>query len=368
MELTKKKERLLSLDTLRGFDMFWIIGGDLFFRALAQTFNWPILQWWAKQMHHVSWQGFHAYDLIFPLFMFISGVAIPFAITSKLEKGVSKISIHKKVIKRALVLVVLGLIYNGALNLNFAHLRFASVLGQIGLAYLIAAIIVINTKTFRARMIWFWGIILTYAALQLFIPIPEFGTGNLTPKGAINGYIDQILLPGVMYGKTFDPEGIMCIISASAVTLLGALAGSVLRCKQIAPNKKTIYLLISGILLVSAATGLSNWYPVIKSIWTSTFNLLTGGLSLILLAIFYQIIDVWKIQRWTYFFRVIGFNSIAIYMAVRIINFKHTSNFLIQGIASLAGEYKSVILIIGMVGLEWLFLYFLYKRKVFLKV
>ncbi|MCL3782085.1 DUF5009 domain-containing protein [Prolixibacteraceae bacterium JC049] len=368
MTSTQKSERLLSLDTLRGFDMFWIIGGDMFFRALAKTTDLPLAHWWAKQMHHVSWEGFHAYDLVFPLFMFISGVAIPYAITSKLEKGTPKSSIYRKVIQRAVILVLLGLVYNGLFNLNFSTLRGASVLGQIGLAYLIAALIVMNTKTFKARLIWLIGILVGYGALQLAVPVPEFGAGNLTPTGCINGYIDQMLLPGRLYGKTFDPEGLMCIVSASAITLMGALGGALLRSKQLVPQKKTLVLLVTGASLIITASLLSGWYPIIKSAWTSTFNLLTGGISFVLLAIFYQVIDVWKYQRWTFFFRVIGLNSITIYMAIRVFKFKSTSDFFMGGLASLTGDFQTVVLIIGMLALEWLFLYFLYKRNIFLKV
>lgn len=362
------KQRLLSLDTLRGFDMFWIIGGDILFKALGQQTNWSWTNAIARNMDHAEWQGFYGFDLIFPLFMFISGVAIPYALFSKIEKGTAKRSMYPKILKRAGILILLGIIYNGGLNFDFENLRIASVLGQIGLAYLIAAIIAINFRKFNSIMFWIVGILIGYALLQLVVPVPEFGSGILTPEGSINSYIDRILLPGKLYGEVFDPEGLLCIVSASAITLMGTLAGLILRSDKFTPYKKVLLFIITGFSLIAIALLLNNWYPIIKSIWTSTFNLLTGGISFILLAIFYLVIDVWNYQKWTFFFRVIGLNSIAIYMATVLIHFQATSDFLFSGFASLFGDFKIVILALGLLCIEWLFLYFLYKKNVFIKI
>ncbi|HAM97934.1 MAG TPA: DUF5009 domain-containing protein [Marinilabiliales bacterium] len=363
-----KQERILSLDALRGFDMFWIIGGDLLFRTLGQVTDWTWADGWAKQMDHVAWEGFHAYDLVFPLFMFISGVAIPFALLSKIEKGTPKKQLYKKIITRALILVGLGLVYNGLLYFDFKNIRAASVLGQIGLAYLVASLIVLNTKSFLARLYWFLGIIIGYAAIQLWIPVPEFGAGALNPEGSINSFIDSRFLPGTMYGGTFDPEGLLCIISASALTLLGSLAGELLRSTKFTNNRKVVLLSSMGLLFILMALTVSGFYPIIKSVWTSSFNLLTGGISLLLLAGFYLVIDVWKFQKWSFVFKVIGLNSITIYMAKRIIDFWTPADFLLHGVAGWSGDFQSVIIILGMLSLEWLLLYFLYKRSLFLKV
>lgn len=362
------KERILSLDTLRGFDMFWIIGGDILFKTLGQQTSWTWADTMAKQMDHATWDGFYAYDLIFPLFMFISGIAIPFALFGKLEKNIPKKTIYFKVIKRAIILILLGLVYNGILNLQFETLRIASVLGQIGLAYLIASIIAINFRTFKSITIWIITILIFYTFLQLIVPVPDHGAGILTPEGSINGYIDQIFLPGKLYGKVFDPEGLLCIFSASAITLMGTLAGLILKSTAFSPYKKVMLYSIIGTCLIILALLLNNWYPIIKSIWTSTFNLLTGGISFILLALFYLIIDIWKFQKWTFFFRVIGLNSIAIYMATCIIDFKATAVFLFSGFASLFSDLQPVVILLGVIAVEWAFLYFLYKKNVFIKV
>ncbi|MCK5820311.1 MAG: DUF5009 domain-containing protein [Bacteroidales bacterium] len=362
--------RLLSLDALRGFDMFWIIGGGAFFTALIDATGWGWLEGVSKQLHHVKWDGFRAWDLIFPLFMFIAGVAIPYAILSKLKKGQSKSSLVMKIIKRGVILVFLGFVYNGIFKLQFGDpgFRFASVLGQIGLAYLIAGLIVIYTRNFKFRLMWLAGMLLGIAILQLFIPVPGFGAGVLTPEGSINSYIDQMLLPGRLHGKVFDPEGLLCIVSAAGITLMGVLAGEILRNKSWGEYKKVLYLAIAGVTGIVLALILQPFYPVIKAAWTTTFNLLAGGISFLLLALFYLVIDIWKIQKWAFFFRVIGLNSITIYLGMRIIDFYHTSQFFLGGISEISGDYGRVIYLGGVILAEWLFLYFLYKKKIFLRV
>lgn len=370
MSRTKPKDRLLSLDALRGFDMFWIIGGGGLFIALANVTGWGWLEWWAEQQKHVKWEGFRFEDLIFPLFMFISGVAIPFAILGKLKRGIPKKSLALKIVRRGLTLVLLGFVYNGFFKLQFSEpaFRFASVLGQIGLGYLFAGLIVLYTRNYLFRLIWLGGILLGYAIVQNFIPVPDFGAGVLTPDGCINGYIDRLLLPGRLHGGVYDPEGLLCIVSAAGITLMGALAGEILRSKLWSNYQKLLILAIAGVVGIILALILKPYYPIIKSAWTTTFNLLAGGISFLLLAFFYLIIDVWKFRRWAFFFQVIGLNSITIYLGSVMIDFAHTSKFFLGGLSRISGDWGSVIFWIGVLAVKWLFLLYLYRRKIFLRV
>jgi len=363
-------ERLASLDVMRGFDMFWIIGGGSLIIALAKITEWGWLQAIAEQMHHVKWDGFHFEDLIFPMFMFISGVAIPYAINSKVESGANKNLLFRKIVKRGVILVLLGILYNGALDKGFTDMRVASVLGQIGLGYLFAATINLYTSSFKARVLWLVGILAGIAILQLVVPVPGFGAGLLTQEGGMNAWIDQLMLPGRLLGGTFDPEGVLCIVSAISVTLMGSLAGGILRDGTPATSRKSVILAISGAVLITAALLLSSFYPIIKAAWTVPFNLLTAGISSMLLSLFYYSIDV---KKWTngiisyklLFFKVIGMNSITIYLATRIINFNQASRFFTGWLASPFGDW---IIILGAITLEWLLLYYLYKKKIFLRV
>ncbi len=366
---TEQKERLHSLDALRGFDMFWIIGGGAFVAAAAKAVDWGWLHLLAQQMHHhVEWSGLRFHDLIFPLFMFISGVAIPYAITSKLEKGAARIDLLKKVSRRMVLLVVFGIVYNGTLQNGFKDMRVASVLAQIGISYFFASLIVIYTNSIKPWAFWLAGILGGIAILQLLVPIPGFGAGNLTPDGSINAWIDQHLLPGRLYFGTYDPEGVLCIVSATSVTLMGAFAGSILRGKTRSPEKKTTTLLLAGAALVVVALALSPFYPIIKKIWTVPYNLLAAGLSFLLLALFYFVIDVKGWRKGSFFFKVIGLNSITIYLGTQLIDFSYPSNFLLGWLATPAGDFGGMILVAGVIALEWLCLYHLYRNKIFLRV
>ena len=366
----KLSERLQSLDVLRGFDMLWIIGGGSLIVALAEATKWGWLQVIAEQMEHVKWDGFHFEDLIFPLFMFISGVAIPYAITAKVEQGIKRKLLFNKIFKRGITLVILGIIYNGALKHGFSDWRIASVLGQIGLGYLFAASIVLYTKSYKTRLAWLIGILSGIAILQLLVPVPGYGAGLLDPVGGMNAWLDRMFLPGRIYGGTFDPEGLLCIVSAITVTLMGALAGSVLRDGEPASKRKAGILCVAGACLVIFAMALSTFYPIIKAAWTVPFNLLTVGIGCLLLSLFYFTIDV---KNWTggivsykiLFFKVIGMNSITIYLLTAIVDFHGASLFFTGSLATAMGEW---IVILGAIVLEWLVLYYLYKKKIFLRV
>jgi len=362
------KTRLLSLDALRGFDMFWIIGGDALFRSLAEVTRWGWAKAWAAQLEHVEWAGFHFYDLIFPLFMFISGVAIPFSLLAKAETAADKRPIYLKLVRRGLLLVVLGFIYNHLTELQFGTQRYASVLGQIGLAYLFAALIMLNVRSLWGRLAALGGILGGIAVLQLFVPVPGIGAGLLTPEGSINGFLDRLLLPGRLYDKIFDPEGVLCIVSATSVTLMGGLAGVLLKSGKHPAYRKALLLAVSGVGLAAAGYVLGGFYPIIKKAWTATFDIYAAGLSFILLALFYLVIDVFGLRKWSFALRVIGLNSITIYLGTQMIDFEYTSKFWFGGLSRLAGPSGVLVVEAGVIVVEWLVLYFLYKKKVFLRV
>jgi len=367
-----KKDRLLSLDALRGFDMLWIAGGEYLIITLAALTGWPFLQWAATQMEHVEWQGFHFYDMIFPLFLFIAGVSMPFSIVKRQQRGESMQKIYLHLLKRLFILILLGLIYNGLLRFDFEKQRYASVLARIGIAWFFAAVIVLNT-TIRGQIYWFAGILLTYWAMMKLIPVPGFGPGVLTPEGNLAAYIDQKFLPGrlccYIYG---DNEGILSTFPAIATALMGAITGYFLKMQDTRLNglKKALIILAAGILSLIVAKIWSYSFPVIKNLWSSSFVLTAGGWSLILLSVFYLVIDVWGYKKWTFPFVVIGLNSITIYMLNSgIIDFGEMGKYFFGGVASMFSEAgQAVILSIGAILCMWTVLYILYRNKIFLKV
>ena len=370
--LEKKQERLLSLDTLRGFDMLWIAGGEYLIVTLAALTGWPFLQWAAGQMDHVEWEGFRFYDMIFPLFLFIAGVSMPFSILKRQKRGESMKSIYLHLVKRLILLILLGLIYNGILRLDFEKQRYSSVLARIGIAWFLAAVIVLNTSV-RGQVIWFVGILLGYFAIMKLVPVPGFGAGVLTPEGNLAAFIDQKLLPGRLCCYTYgDNEGLLSHIPAICTALLGTFAGHLLISddKRLTGLKKGLILLLAGIAALALGKLWSLSFPIIKNLWTSSFVLFAGGWSLILLALFYLVIDVWGFKKWTLPFVVIGLNSITIYMLNSgIINFEEMGGYFFGGLANQFSELaQPVILAAGAVICMWTFLYLLYRNKIFLKV
>lgn len=363
--------RLQSLDTLRGFDMFWISGGDKLMHVLADVTGWGWSIVLADQFTHVYWNGFHAYDLIFPLFLFLAGVSTPFSLGSRLEKGVSPNQLIRKVVQRGIVLVLLGILYNnGLFKTEWANMRYPSVLGRIGLAGMFAQIIYLYTSR-RTQYIWFGGLLVGYWLIIQFVPVPGCGSGLITPECNPATYLDKTLLPGRMYNTVYDPVGILSTIPAISTALLGIFAGNLLRTREqtMPESRKALWLALSGLLCLGVALVWDLIFPINKILWSSSFVLLTGGLSLLLLTLFYTIVDVFNWQRWTFFFIVIGLNSIVIYMIGRFIDFRYTANALFGGILSFFPEpVQALGSVIATISVLWGFMYFLYKQKWFLKL
>ena len=363
--------RLFSLDALRGFDMFWITGGQKLVFALATVTGWPLFEWMNSQMHHVEWNGFAFYDMIFPLFLFLAGVSMPYSFEARRNRGDTRRKIYLHALKRMLVLVVLGMLVNRILELNPDNLRFASVLGRIGIAWFLAALIVLNSGL-RWQIAWFWGLLIIYCLLMLLVPVPGFGAGDLSPEGNLAGYIDRLLLPGTMYNELTEPEGILSTIPSVSTALLGVFAGHLLRLetKRLNGIRKAMLLIGAGIISLFLGMAWGAFFPVNKYLWTSSFVLYAGGWSLMLLGLFYLIIDVWQVKKWAFFFVVIGMNSITIYVLQhRILRFDIIRDFFLKGIHDLSpAALQPFISSLGYIAVVWLFLWFLYRNRIFLKV
>ena len=364
-------KRLRSLDALRGFDMFWIMGGEGIFIGLATLTGWPVFTWWAGQLDHVAWHGFRFYDMIFPLFLFIAGISFPFSIAKRAASNDSRKSIYWQVIKRGLILVLLGILYNNAVRFNLAELRYGSVLGRIGLAWMFAALIFMNTKL-SFRIVWFWGLLIGYWLLLLSFPAHDLGSTDIfSREGNLTSYIDRILMPGKLYLGNHDPEGILSTIPAISTALLGMFTGEFLISQYLnnKPLRKVLFMVLAAICLMIIGQLWNLAFPINKNLWTSSFVCFVGGLSLLLFSLFYLVIDVWNYRKWAFFFVVIGMNPITIYLAERIINFRSASKFFFGGFLTVFPEaWAPFINGIGITAVGWVFLYILYRKKIFLKV
>lgn len=367
--LTANPQRLYSLDTLRGFDMIWIMGLGHVIKMIAESSGSPFWLSFSNQFEHPVWNGFTFWDLIFPLFMFLAGVSTPYSIGRALEKGQPKHTLMFRIIKRGLLLILLGMVYNNGLELRpIAEFRFPSVLGKIGATYMFAGIIYLYAGE-KMQWVWFWTFLIGYWLLLKFTSAPGYPPGDLTEPGNFMSYLDRTILPGRLSRGIHDTVGLICTIPGISNVLLGIFAGRLLKNSKAKPAAKAKWLAVGGVISIALALLWNLDFPFNKNLWSSSFVLLTGGISLILLAFFYYVIDVKGYKRWTFFFRVIGMNSILIYMSPVFINWKQIAGRGFKWLGQLAGApYDAIILGLCAILIQWLFLYYLYQKKTFLRV
>jgi predicted acyltransferase len=362
-------ERLTSIDALRGFDMFWIVGGDDVARVLCKWWGTPDALRLGEQFDHVEWEGFRFYDLIFPLFLFLVGVVLPFSLRKYQTGAHPRSAALGRTVRRVVLLFLLGLIYNNLLKFDFANLRVTGVLQRIAICYGIASLIFLFTKV-RTQAILFVAILVGYWAILMYVPSPDSRAGDFSMKTNLAGYLDRHYLPGKIYKSFYgfgDNEGLLSTIPAVATTLLGVLAGHWLLSDR---NRwiKAFGLAVAGGACLGLGLLWGQHFPIIKILWTSSYVLVAGGWSLLLLALFYTIIDVIGLRSWASFFVVIGVNAITIYIAKEIIPFDVIADRLLGGVAGRSGSFAPAVVPIGALGIEWLFLLHLYRNRIFLRV
>ena len=375
-------KRLESLDILRGFDMFFIFLPDpvpcivLTFLAMFGLDHSAF----AMQFDHCAWNGIRFYDCIFPLFLFISGVTFPFSYARQRERGDTTGKIVRKILKRTVILFLMGsmlwTVIDGTLEKNllsfdWATFRVWSVIGRIGLAWGAAALLyMFFTRRTRiaiaaAILVGMW-FVLRFAVAP---GAPEGVNPMAEGKWLWVDWVDINFLT-----TAHRSEGGISTITMVATAMFGNFAGDILRSARSAGRKAVdlalfaALLLVCGLLMASAFGGWS--LPINKPVWSSSFALVAGGISVALLALFYYIVDVKGFRRWGFFFKVIGMNAITIYILMRtVFNWGFESQYFFGGIASLlpptAGSFVTQA---GMIALGWSFLYWLYKKNIFLRV
>lgn len=365
--MKEKNKRLLSLDALRGFDMFFIMGGGALLLSLSSFLPDNISAVVAEQMGHKEWHGFAFYDLIFPLFLFLAGVSFPFSL-AKVGKNKSRILL--KIVRRAFLLIFLGVLYNGLLNFDFENIRYASVLGRIGLAWAVAALIYLYGGK-NVSMVLSAIILLGYWALLALVKAPDAlpEVSVFSMEGSIVGYIDRLFLPGALHLGIHDPEGLLSTLPAVVTAMAGIFTGEFVRDNKVKEYRKVGIMLCASFLLLVIGYLWGMVFPINKNLWTSSFVLFAAGWSLLLFALFYLVIDVVGLKGWSFFFRVIGMNSITIYLLQQFFDFHKPVQTVFGGFISLFPEqyYPSLYLCCYLL-VCWLLLYFLYRKGVFLKV
>jgi len=365
--------RVRSLDALRGFDMFFIIGGGSIFMALDKALN---LSWYndyiIPQLKHPPWEGFTAWDMIMPLFMFIVGAAMPFAFAKRLASQ-SKKRLYLHIIIRSIILFILGMVAQGDLlkyDLDKLHI-YCNTLQAIAVGYLVSSILFLQFRL-RWQIVITVGLLLLFWALMMLVPIPEHGSGSLEPEANLAYYIDQNVLGKFQHYEARTYTWILSSLTFPCTVMLGLWAGMLLKSNK--PKAKKFLILVA---LGAGAAGIG-WvwgnylgrlsFPIIKHIWSSSMVLVTGGISFLLLAIFYLIIDVCRLWRWSYIFIVIGMNAIFVYMATHLWNFRSLAGVFTNNLKPWTGDWQDFTRAMAGFALVWLILLYMYRKKTFVKI
>ncbi|MBP3529668.1 MAG: DUF5009 domain-containing protein [Thermoguttaceae bacterium] len=393
--LERASKRLMSLDALRGLNMLFIIGLSAVIVDICNLFPGAASDVLKTQMTHVEWNGIRHHDTIFPLFLFLAGASFPFSLAKARAKSLPTWRIVLKVVFRGLALVLLGVIYNNGVNFDFANLRFGSVLGHIGLGWMFAALLFMSLR--RRWLIAISAVILVgYWLALVLIPAPDVNPPeafsraafaerfenlltpeksesiqkNLSMEGSLVGYVDRSIMPGKLYKKVHDPEGLASTLPAIITALLGMLFGSVLRSNKTGALLKVLTLLGFGVALTAVGYLWNEVFPINKNLWNSSFVCFVGGCSAIALGVFYLIIDVWGLRRWAFAFVVVGANPLAIYLGRKFFDLNYTRDFFFSDAITRFVPESCQTLATSCAGLlvGWLLLLWLYRRRIYIKI
>jgi predicted acyltransferase len=376
--LALQTDRVVAVDALRGFNIFLILGADGAIWTLDRMLRdkGPALSaignFLGTQMSHVEWVGIRFYDLIFPLFIFVTGVSIALALPKLLERE-RKMQIYTRILRRALVLYVLGLIFYGGVGHQWGDIRFVGILQRIAVCYFFTSILFLNLNQ-RGLIVVLIALLGGYWAVMTFVPIPGADAISFEPNANLANWIDLHYLPGRLWDITRDPEGLLSTLPAIGTCLLGALSGQLLNDERLTPTQRSLWLIGGGIIMVAAGHLWGLQFPVVKAIWTSSFVLVAGGYSAILLGILHQVIDVWGRKAWATIFVWVGANALLLYLINGIAGFEPFALRLVGGDVSAwfdrlvtPGTGLFIAHIVGLI-LAVVLAGYLYRRKVFLRV
>ncbi|MHC4543652.1 MAG: acyltransferase family protein [Planctomycetota bacterium] len=369
--------RVMSIDAVRGFVMFWIIGGWYIFSGLHTALDNPTTAFLMNQLKHVKWEGFVFEDLIMPLFLFIVGVVMPFSFNKRLERGDSKQKLYIHIVLRSVILFVLGMIAQGnLLDFDLSKLKiYCNTLQAIAAGYLTSAIIILNMRL-RWQIVTTVLLLVLFWALMMLVPFPDRVADRLDKDANLAAFIDRLILDPFDDGLNYT--WILSSMTFACTVMLGVMAGHLLRTEIPGPRKVRILVFLGiGTLALGALWGgwffgigkfYAGLFPIIKRLWTSSFVLFAAGLSYLLLAVFYLVIDVWNFKKWAYGFVVIGTNAIFVYMLTHLVNFRPIASRFVVGLNQFVGPWKDFTHAVAAFALVWLILFWMYRKKSFIKV
>lgn len=362
------RERVISVDALRGFDMFWIMGGDLAFKGIDNIFHNKISGFIKEQMDHVEWFGFHFYDIIMPLFLFLVGVSMVYSYRKRLSTATSDKPIWRHTIKRILILWFLGMLVQGnLLTYDINHIDFyTNTLQAIASGYLIATIFILYLPV-RAQIGATTGLMLAYWAILALIPIGGSTIHAYDPEGNVAMFVEKTVMGQFIGWGTYT--WIVSTLNFGATVMLGVFAGYIMQSDQKKMRKFWSYVIL-GISLIVIALIWNIWHPIIKKIWTSSFVLFSGGICILLLAVFYLIIDVWEIRKWARWLIILGSNAIFGYVAWHLFEkqFVGVAEVFLNGLKPWIENWFDTLRYLGGFMVLYLILWYMYKNKTFIKI
>ena len=299
---SRPKERLLSLDVFRGFTLLGMV--------LVNSHPGEIY----PGLGHVKWNGWGFADLIFPFFVFIVGVAIPYSFASRLARGESREKLFMHILLRCVLLFAIGVFLNGYPRFDLSTLRVMNVLQRIAICYFLASIIFVYIRMTTRSIVWLCGTILVlYFVLMKFVPVPGYGAGVLEPIGNWGNYFDRHIMLGHMQHDGWEGKSLLGSFPALVTMLMGLLTGVYLRTARPAYETLT-HLYFYGSLCMAAGIIWGLWFPINQHLWTSSLVLFMGGMALVFLATFYYIVDTKKVTWWTLPCLIFGVNSLAVWV------------------------------------------------------
>lgn len=383
--------------------MFWIIGGAGIARALGKMDQNPVTAFIGRQLTHQDWEGLTFYDVIYPLFLFLVGFSIVFSIDKNRGER-SRGATVRRILRRGLLLFVFGFVYHGGLAAKWPGVRFSGVLQMIAICYVVAAMVYLYFgPNWRPVAGTAAGLLAGYWVLLTFAPFPDVvleratlerlavQAGSSEPADILalvpgrqsgtyeagynfSNFIDYHYLPGKKANVYYESQGLLSPLGATVICLGGILAALWLRREDVSPTRKAAWLAVAGAAAIVLGLLWSLQLPVVKKLWSSSFCLVTGGISALLLAGFYLVVDVWRSDRWCAPFLWLGTNSLTIYLGYELIRFERISErligadfraFLDDHVARGAGALLQAL--VGL-GLALALVRFLYNRRIFLRV
>ena len=300
----KKAGRLVSLDVFRGLTVAAMV-------VVNNPGTWSRIYW---PLEHAEWDGWTPTDLVFPFFLFIVGVSITLSLARRVEDGGGQRDLLNGIIRRTVILFALGLILAGFPYFNVQTIRIPGVLQRIAVCYFAASLIFLKTS-WRTQVVIAAALVIVYWLLMTLVPVPGYGAGDLSKEGSLASYLDRIILGPHIWkqGKVYDPEGALSTLPAIATTLGGALAGHWLRAPR-SQLEKVGGLFFAGVAAVMTGWLWGLWFPINKSLWTSSYVVFTGGMALLLLGFCYWLIEIKNYRRWSWPFKVFGVNAITLFV------------------------------------------------------